>query len=301
VMFQTLFAGGRRTALLPLLLMLVGLCTSPQTHAANAAPTISGTPDTVAIVGYPYWFRPTASDVNGDTLRFSIFNKPAWAAFQTDTGTLSGTPQAAGTYSNIRIRVSDGHRTRSLPAFSITVSANAAPRISGTPSTSAVVGQAWAFQPTASDPNGQPLTFSVANKPAWATFSTSTGRLAGTPGSTGSWSNIVIKVTDGMLTSALPAFTITATSSTTTTGSATLHWTPPTHNIDGSPIDGLSGYKIAYGPAPGSYDTTLSVGSGAVTSAVIENLPHGTWYFAVQAIAVDGRASAFSPEVSKSL
>ena len=32
-----------------------------------------------------------------------------------------------------------------------------------------------------SDPNGNPLTYSIWNRPSWATFSASTGRLSGTP------------------------------------------------------------------------------------------------------------------------
>ena len=43
---------------------------------------------------------------------------------------------------------------------------------------SVTVGTAYAFQPTASDPDGDPLTYWVTNAPAWATFTTATGRLA---------------------------------------------------------------------------------------------------------------------------
>jgi hypothetical protein len=60
---------------------------------------------------------------------------------------------------------------------------NRAPVISGTPATSATVGKAYAFQPSASDPDGNTLTYSIVNRPGWATFSSSTGRLSGTPSS----------------------------------------------------------------------------------------------------------------------
>jgi len=59
------------------------------------------------------------------------------------------------------------------------------------------------FQPQASDPNGRRLTFSVQNKPAWATFSTTTGALTGSPTPAGTYSNIVIGVTDGTASAAL--------------------------------------------------------------------------------------------------
>ena len=57
-----------------------------------------------------YNFQPKASDPDGNTLTFSIQNKPSWLVFNTTTGKLSGTPSSAdvGTYSNIVISVSDG-------------------------------------------------------------------------------------------------------------------------------------------------------------------------------------------------
>src|SRR5262249_41498130 len=138
---------------------------------------------TTATIGVGYSFTPTASDPEGTTLGFTIQNRPSWAAFDTATGRLSGTPTAAGTFSNIAITVSDGRLTASLPAFAIQVNApsNSAPTISGAPATTVNADAAYNFQPTASDPNGDALTFSIQNAPSWASFNTSTGRLSGTP------------------------------------------------------------------------------------------------------------------------
>jgi hypothetical protein len=91
----------------------------------NSAPKISGTASTTAAVGSAYSATPQATDADGDTLAFSIQNKPAWASFNTATGALTGTPTAAATFANIIITVSDGKATASLPAFSITVGATA--------------------------------------------------------------------------------------------------------------------------------------------------------------------------------
>lgn len=89
----------------------------------NNAPTISGTSVGTINVGANYSFRPTANDADGDSLTFSIENKPSWAEFNSRTGRLSGTPTAAdvGVYHNIVITVSDGLDSASLPAFSLTV------------------------------------------------------------------------------------------------------------------------------------------------------------------------------------
>jgi hypothetical protein len=94
---------------------------------ANTAPTIIGTPVKTARVGSPYTFTPTAGDAERDTLTFLIANKPTWASFNAATGQLSGTPAAAGTASDILIRVSDGRAVSSLAGFSIVISPDSMP------------------------------------------------------------------------------------------------------------------------------------------------------------------------------
>src|SRR5687767_5965189 len=85
-----------------------------------------------------------------------------------------------------------------IASLSASVANAAAPRISGTPSTTATVGVAYSFRPTASDADGNALTFSIANKPGWASFSSSTGQLSGTPFAehARTYSGITISVTD---------------------------------------------------------------------------------------------------------
>jgi hypothetical protein len=73
------------------------------------------------------------------------------------------------------------------------------------------VGNNYSFQPTASDTSATAtLTFAVSNKPTWASFSTQTGMLYGSPSSAsvGTTSNIVISVTDGNKTASLAAFSV---------------------------------------------------------------------------------------------
>jgi hypothetical protein len=94
--------------------------------SANTAPTITGSPTTQVSVGSAYSLAPQANDADGDTLAFSIENKPTWAQFSTATGQLTGTPAAQESTSNIVITVSDGKASASLPAFSITVATAAA-------------------------------------------------------------------------------------------------------------------------------------------------------------------------------
>lgn len=103
-------------------------CVSPS-HGATSQPwTIRGTPPKNVTAGTVYSFCPTAN-VQGPPARyFKIQNKPAWASFDTKSGLLRGRPASnhAGTYSNVKISVTDGKTSLALPAFSIIVQREAA-------------------------------------------------------------------------------------------------------------------------------------------------------------------------------
>jgi hypothetical protein len=87
--------------------------------------TISGTPSDNAQVGLQYSFAPTGSGPSGQTVSFSIQNKPVWAAFNSTSGLLSGTPVAAdvGADKNVVITASTSDGSAALPAFTIAVAA----------------------------------------------------------------------------------------------------------------------------------------------------------------------------------
>ena len=276
-------------------------CTAP---GANEAPTIGGVPSSQATIGEPYAFLPTASDPEGKTLSFSIVNRPPWAAFSASTGRLSGTPDAsaAGLHVDIRIQVSDGKLTAALAPFSIEVRpANEAPRIAGAPPAAAREGQVYEFTPQATDPNGDALTFTIANRPPWASFSPQSGRLAGTPGmgTVGTYPNIVIRVSDGKLVAALPAFSVTVEQASL--GKATISWAAPTLREDDSPLTNLAGFRIRYGTSTGSYPNQVQIANPGITTFVVENLPAGTYYFVTTAYDSEGRESAYSAVVSKTI
>jgi hypothetical protein len=165
------------------------------------------------------------------------------------------------------------------------------------------VGTAYSFTPTASDANGDPLTFSITNKPSWATFSTTNGRLSGTPTTTGTTSGIAIKVSDGKTATSLPTFSIVVSpaSGSGTTGAASLSWTPPTRNTDGSSLTNLAGYRISYGTSASSLSQTVTVSNPGISSYVIDNLAAGTWYFSIKAYTSAGTESAASSVASKTV
>lgn len=177
------------------------------------------------------------------------------------------------------------------------------PSIQGNAPGAATVGQTYDFQPKATGGNGT-LSFAIANKPAWATFNAATGDLSGTPSPSdvGTDSNVEISVTDGNAVVSLPAFNILVGGATSVAqggpGTVTLSWEPPTQYSDGAPLTGLAGYNIYYGTASQSYSQTIKVSNPGLSTYVVQNLPAGTYYFAIAAYDASGALSSFSPEVA---
>ena len=72
------------------------------------------------------------------------------------------------------------------------------------------VGELYLFIPDAKDANGDSLSFSVEQLPAWADFNETSGEISGTPLRTdiGNYPDILIRVSDGSAFGNLAAFTI---------------------------------------------------------------------------------------------
>ena len=110
--------------------------------------------------------------------------------------------------------------------------------------------------------------------------------------SVGTYSNIVISVSDGKSRATLAAFAITVTD--VSRGAADLMWIPPTQNTDGSSLTNLAGYRIVYGASATRLTQTIQVANAGLSSYVVENLAPGTYYFAVRAYASSGAESSDS-------
>ena len=216
-------------------------------------------------------------------------------ASQTDISAVNQVVQTE----DVRV-VADSATTEPAPAGSV----NTAPVISGSPAKSVLAGSSYSFTPTASDANGDTLSFSIRNIPGWASFSQRTGRLSGTPGNSdaGTYGNIVIAVSDGQDTVALPAFSINVTAvQGTTSGGFTLNWTAPTTRADGAPLSlaDIDGYRIYYGNSSRNYTATLDVPDGSAQSASVTGIPAGVYYLVMTTYDNAGLESQYSPEISK--
>jgi putative Ig domain-containing protein len=98
-------------------------------------------------------------------------------------------------------------------ATASSTSANAGLAISGSPAQSIAVGAAYNFKPVVSAVAGSAISFSIANKPGWASFDATTGTLSGVPtaANVGLYSKIQISASDGGVTTALAPFSISVT------------------------------------------------------------------------------------------
>lgn len=82
-------------------------------------------------------------------------------------------------------------------------------------------------------------------------------------------------------------------SSTPTPSSVQASWEPVTAAVDGSPLDDVTGYQIAYG-APGAAPSYLAVNATSVTVPVTA----GVWQFQVRAMSASRGPGALCAPVT---
>jgi hypothetical protein len=84
-------------------------------------------------------------------------------------------------------------------------------------------------------------------------------------------------------------------------GTATLEWTAPTQNTDGSALINLAGFRVVYGASAAALNQTIQVPNASIATYVVTNLNAGTWFFAVKAYNTAGAESAASNVASKTI
>ena len=145
---------------------------------------------------------------------------------------------------------------------------------------------------TASPSSG---TGSVTPKLTWstnpvATSCTASGGWSGTKAASGSQTMTTIKANTN--------YTLTCTWGT---GSATIAWTAPTKNSDGSALTNLASYKVLYGTSSTSFSKSKVVTDPTALSTTIIALTPATWYFTVHSVTTTGVESSNSNVASKAV
>ncbi len=142
----------------------------------NSAPVFTSIPPDTAVVEYPLVYLVHAQDADAaDKPKFRLENPLPGMAIDENSGKFTWTPTTGQVGpQSITIVAFDGHpggETRQTFSINVVASApNAPPEITSTPRLRARVGQSYAYQVLASDPNGDALQYSLDTAPAGMTL-----------------------------------------------------------------------------------------------------------------------------------
>ena len=188
------------------------------------------------------------------------------------------------------------------------ISSNSPPTITGSPLGSITENTIYRFVPATSDDDGDVLSFSIVNKPGWATFDTATGALNGIPGNSdvGTVGGIVITVSDGVASDSLGPFSIAVSNVNAQlpayNSPLTLSFVSPSGNetfnagadidvvvdaFDYDPGGGIASIWLYLNGVPIRQDNITPYEWPASQDTVLQNLPAGTHI--LTAVATDNK------------
>ncbi|MEG4312216.1 MULTISPECIES: putative Ig domain-containing protein [unclassified Microcoleus] len=194
-------------------------------------------------VNQPFQYQAKAVDLDGDTITYSIIPNsskpvtPTNATINPTTGVINWTPttaQQGGAFNwayagevepwEILIKATDNKGGEAFQRIELTVSPaapNRPPSITSTPRTNTRLGKTYFYQVEATDPDGNPLTYTLLNPPSGMAFATPASTPAGMTFQEGliSWTPevsqqgtypITVRVSDGLGGIATQTFNLTA-------------------------------------------------------------------------------------------
>ncbi len=229
----------------------------------NYLPEFTSQPSTLAVVDQAYSYTATATDLDGDTLTYTLRTAPANMTLDAVSGVIAWLPalEDIGTH-DVAIVVADGQSGEAVHAFTLTVRDNEAPVIAALPGTDTVVGDQYQYVIEASDPDGDPLTYQLITAPAGMTLDETTGMIEFTPatGQTGTFP-VVILITDNFGGSIELSYELTVLPPntppiiTSTPLTSTLLGTAYSYAVEATDADGhVLTYALSVAPAGMSID-----------------------------------------------
>ncbi len=229
---------------------------------ANRAPVWTQESAKTLTAGQTLQFAVAAIDADGDALAYSIITLPAGASFDAGTRLFSWTPTAGQTGAHAAIfRVSDGKANADMSVQITVTSAGGGATTANRPPVWSALGtqtiradQTLQFFVTASDPDGDSLTYSAFGLPSGASFDASLRRFTWTPAASQLGTYVItFRASDGtnVADMAAPVVVSAASGGTGTPAAAT--------------YAGVVTNPYFYGPGPaydyGQYQTPSPYGS----------------------------------------
>jgi hypothetical protein len=180
----------------------------------NRPPAFTSSPRTEALIGHSYVYQATATDPDGDPLTFSLLAGPDGMTVDAATGKVTWSPSAADAGNqSVALRVEDGRGGAAEQRYTlavITPPPNRPPVFTSSPVMAASVVTPYTYPATATDPDDDPLTFSVVSGPQGLSIDPSTGLVTWTPGgSQVGPANVTIQVSDGLGGTATQSYVVT--------------------------------------------------------------------------------------------
>lgn len=183
----------------------------------NAPPVVTSPGSQANAEGDTVSLQMVASDSDGDTLSFSATGLPPGLAIDPASGLITGTLgfASAGTYT-VTVTVSDGSLSSSVTFAWTVTNVNRAPLVTNPGTQTHEEGAAVTLAIVASDPDGQPLSYSATGLPSGLSINPVTGVIAGTIGITAEGTyTVTVTATDGALSgSATFTWVVTPTANT---------------------------------------------------------------------------------------
>ena len=149
----------------------------------NDAPIITSTAPPSATEDIEYTYNPIATDAEGNTLSWSLANEPSGMVINAGTGAISWTPlEGVLSSGQVTLTASDGNSGAGTETFTVTVTpVNDDPIITSTAPPSATEDIEYTYNPSATDAEGDTLSWSLAGRPAGMNVDVSTGVVTWTP------------------------------------------------------------------------------------------------------------------------
>ncbi len=239
--------------------------------APDVPPVIGSTPRDAIGVGRTYLYAIQASSPIGSPLTYKLDQAPAGMTVDA-TGLVTWVPTQAQLGSNpVTIEVDDARGGSATQKVTIVVSASTAiqpPTIISTPPLGDVLGQPYAYNAAADDPQGDPLVWLLKSAPAGMSIDATRGTIRWTPTASQLGSNaVVVEVVDAQGGTDTQSFSINVVAADIP---PRITSTPPTSASVGSAyaypvraVDDL-GLPLTYSLAAAPVGMTIDPGSGLI-------------------------------------